>query len=213
MHMPQEKQNTSTLIFDLGGVLIDWNPRYLYRKLFDDEVELEYFLTEVCSLAWNAEMDAGKPFATAIAERIQIYPTYAPYIRSYQERWLEMIRGDIPGTVHILSQLRQAGHPLYALSNWSAETFPLAEEKFGFLHWFQEIVLSGKEKQIKPNAAIYQTLLARIGKEAEACIFIDDSLVNVQAAQQLGFDAIHFHSPTQLGYALQERGYGVIDRQ
>jgi 2-haloacid dehalogenase len=188
-----------TIVFDLGAVLIDWDRRHLYRKLFDGRTaELDYFLDNVCTLQWNGTMDAGRPFSEAIAAKIAEFPAYEPYITAYHTRWVEMVVGPIDGTVEIFAQLRQAGYPTAALSNWSAETFPIVQPRFEFLNWFDEVILSGELNVIKPDPAIYHILLERIGREASDCIFIDDSLPNIEAAQQLGFQAIHFHSPEQL---------------
>lgn len=196
-----------TIVFDLGAVLIDWDRRHLYRKLFNGRTdELNYFLDHVCTLAWNAEMDAGRPFADAVAAKITEFPEYESYITAYHARWSEMIVGPISGTVEIFAELRQAGYPMAALSNWSAETFPIVQPQFEFLSWFDEVVVSGDLKLIKPDPAIYHILLDRIGRNAGDCVFIDDSLANIVAAQQLGFQAIHFHSPTQLRQDLAKMG-------
>ena len=205
--MPAKNQSMQmSIIFDLGGVLIDWNPRSLYQKMFNgDEADLDYFLTEVCSLEWNARQDAGRPFSEAIPERIALYPRYAPYIEAYFSRWEEMITGDIPGTVQIMATLRKNGFPLFALSNWSAETYPLVYERFEFLSWFEKVILSGQEKLIKPDPAIYKLLLQRINREAQQCLFIDDSEQNILAASKLGFQTIHFSSPEGLLLELNDR--------
>ncbi len=195
-----------TIVFDLGAVLIDWDRRHLYRKMFNGRTaELDHFLDNVCTLAWNAEMDAGRPFTDAITAKIAEFPQYEPYITAYQSRWEEMTVGSISGTVEILAELRQAGYPTAALSNWSVETFPLVRPRFEFLNWFDEIVLSGEVKVNKPDPAIYHILLERINREPQDCIFIDDSLSNIQAARQLGFQAIHFQSPAQLRSDLKKQ--------
>jgi 2-haloacid dehalogenase len=199
-----------TIVFDLGAVLIDWDRRHLYEKMFNGRTaELNFFLDNVCTLAWNAEMDGGRPFSEAIAAKIAEFPQYEPYITAYHTRWEEMTGGSITGTVQILADLRQAGYPTAALSNWSAETFPLVRPRFEFLNWFDEIVLSGEVKVNKPDPAIYYILLERINREPQDCVFIDDSLPNIQAAQQLGFQAIHFQSPAQLRQDL--RGLTIDD--
>ena len=196
-----------TIVFDLGAVLIDWDRRNLYEKLFNGRAaELDYFLDNVCTLSWNAEMDAGRPFAEAVAAKIVEFPQYEPYIAAYHTRWEEMTVGPISGTVEIFAELRQAGYPTAALSNWSAETFPLVQPRFEFLNWFDEIVLSGEVKVNKPDPAIYHILLERINRQPQECIFIDDSAANIEAAQQLGFQAIHFQSPAQLRQDLIQLG-------
>lgn len=186
------------VIFDLGAVLVDWNPRYLYRKIFSDEAEMEHFLTHVCSPDWNIQQDAGRPFAEATRLLAEQHPKYSREIHAFHERWAEMIPGPIQGTVDILEQLHQEGFYLAALSNWSAETFPIARERFDFFDCFAEIVLSGEEHCIKPDSEIYHILLERTGLKASECIFIDDSLPNIEAAITLGFQALHFENPIKL---------------
>lgn len=208
--MPTNNNEQLAIVFDLGGVLIDWNRRYLYRGLFDgDEVELNNFLTNICSLEWNAKQDAGHSFTEAIAKRIQLFPEHAPYIQAYFSRWEEMIGGEITGTVHVLSALRDKGYPLYALSNWSAETYPLVYKRFEFLSWFREVVLSGEEKMVKPDPAIYKLLLHRINRKAQQCLFIDDSEQNILAAKELGFQTILYSSPKALYSELVDRGADI----
>jgi 2-haloacid dehalogenase len=202
--MQPDKQ--PTIVFDFGGVLMDWDPRYLFRKLFNgDEAEMEYFLQVVCSQEWNRKQDAGYPFAKAIEERIERYPAYKPYIQAYQDRWTEMISGPIHGTVEILMSLRDANYHLCALSNWSSDTFQLVYERFDFFNWFDEVIISGTEKVIKPDPAIYKLLLRRINREAHQCLFIDDVEANILAASHLGFQTIHFTTPEHLHQALIER--------
>ncbi len=191
--------NKVTIIFDIGGVLIEWDPRHLYRKLFSgDETAMKYFLTEICSLEWNAQMDLGRPFGKAVAELIEEHPDQAELITAYQTRWGEMISGEYKSTVEVLAELRDAGYPLYALSNWSAETFPLMRRQFPFLNWFEAIVLSGEEKLVKPDPRIFQVMLARTGRPAGENLLIDDTPENVEVARQLGFQAVHFQSAGQL---------------
>ncbi len=195
-----------TLIFDLGGVLLDWDPRYLYRKVFDDRVEMEYFLEKVCSPEWNAQMDTARPFQDAIDELIPRYPQYAEPIQMYYSRWYEMMGGDFPETVNILRQLKEAGYPLAALSNWSGETFPRVRKEHRFLDWFDPLVLSFQLGVAKPHPEIYQALLKELGEQARDCLFIDDSDENVQEAKRQGFSTIHFQSPAGLREALSEMG-------
>ena len=203
--------HNSAIIFDLGGVLVRWERERLFRPLFNgNEAELEYFLAEVCSLEWNNQMDAGKPFAQGIAERVALFPQYREQIRAFHERWEEMIPGSIEGTVALLDELRQAGYPLYALSNWSAETYPRVCARFEFLGWFDQVLLSGEVGLRKPDPAIYRILLERVGRRAEECIFIDDTLENIHTAAELGFQVIHFHSPSQLRAALVAHGVGEV---
>jgi 2-haloacid dehalogenase len=193
------------IVYDLGGVLIDWNPRHLYRKLIEDEAAMEWFLAEVCHTAWNEEQDRGRSFAEAIEEAAARHPDHRPLIAAYFERWAEMMAGEIEGAVAILEELRHAGHELHALTNWSAETFPHARERFAFLGWFQSILVSADVGLIKPDPAIFQLLLERIGRTPAECLYIDDNPRNVAAAAALGFDAIAFHDAAQLRAELGRR--------
>jgi len=193
-----------TIVFDLGGVLIEWDRRALFKKLFNDGNELDYFLTEVCSLDWNSQIDLGMPFEKAVQERILEFPNYAPQIQAYIERWEEMIPGSIPGAVKILKELKEAGYPLAVLSNWSAETFPKVWDRFEFLGWFNPIVISGEVGLIKPGSEIFKYLLNEINIDAANCIFIDDSLPNIQMAEELGFEAIFYSYPKELRTRLEQ---------
>jgi 2-haloacid dehalogenase len=186
------------VVFDLGGVLIDWDPRYLYRKLLDDEAAVEEFLATVCTPAWNAEQDRGRPFAEGVAELVERHPAHAAAITAYHERWPEMLGGAVDGTVEVLAELRAAGVPVYALTNWSAETFGVARERFEFLEWFDGVLVSGEERIIKPDPAIFRLLLDRFGLDPEATFYVDDSEPNVAAADRLGLDAVRFTTPAQL---------------
>lgn len=194
------------MIFDFGGVLIDWNPRHLYRKLFADEAAMEKFLAEVCSPHWNEQQDAGRPFAEAVALLVAEYPEQAELIHAFWERWDEMVAGALEPTVAVMRELKDAGYPLYGLSNWSAETFPRARPRFAFFDWFETIVLSGEVKMSKPDPRIFELILKKIGKPAPQCVFIDDSAVNVTTAQRLGFQVIHFQSAELLREELLKLG-------
>lgn len=195
------------VVFDLGGVLIDWNPRYLYRKLFrGDEPAMEHFLATVCTHDWNLQQDAGRPFAQACAELYAKHPDQRAMIEAWLPRYPEMLAGPIHGTVDILAELRARGTPLYALTNWSAETFPVALERYEFLKWFRGIAMSGELKLIKPDPRIYEHLLETHGLSASDCVFIDDTPPNVEAAAALGFHAIRFTDPAALRAALRELG-------
>jgi 2-haloacid dehalogenase len=194
------------IVFDLGGVLIDWNPRYLYRKLFDDEAAMEWFLAEVCHAVWNEEQDRGRTFAAAIEEAAARHPEQRALIAAYFERWEEMLAGEIEGAVALLAELKDAGYELHALTNWSCETFPIARRRFPFLLWFETILVSGEECLIKPDPRIFELLLERIGRTPAECLYIDDSARNVAAAAALGFDAIAFRSAPELRVALARRG-------
>ena len=204
--MNQNPNSNRAIVFDLGGVLIDWDPRHMYRKLFDDESEMERFLTDVTTLEWNRAQDAGRRWEDGIAVLSAQHPDLADLIAAYYARWEEMLGGPITGTVDILARLRAAGQEIHALTNWSAQTFPIARERYEFLDWFQHIVVSGEEHLVKPDPRLFGVLLDRIGHDASNCIFIDDSVSNVEAAARLGFDAIRFENPQHLREALHQRG-------
>ena len=189
---------TKIIVFDLGGVLIDWNPKHLYRKLIDDEDEIDTFLTEVCSPEWNIKQDAGRALAEATAERVALFPDRKSLIEAFYDRWEEMLGGEISDTVEILRELKASGEKLYALTNWSGETFPIALRRYDFLHWFEGTVVSGVEKLAKPDPAIFNLLLNRYELQAERCLFIDDSKTNIEAATKIGFDTHHFTSADEL---------------
>ena len=195
----------TTVVFDLGGVLIDWNPRHLYRKIFASEGEIDDFLARVCPMEWNERQDAGRPFAEAVAERVALFPEHRMAIEAYFGRWTEMLGGAFDGTVEILrEQVDRA--PVYALTNWSAETWPHAVERFAFLEWFAGIVVSGDEGCAKPDPRIFEILLDRYSLEPTKTVFIDDNPANIEAASRLGFDAIRFTDSEQLRSALEARG-------
>jgi 2-haloacid dehalogenase len=203
---PTAQSGRPVIVFDLGGVLIDWNPRHLYRKLFDQDEAMERFLQEVCHHDWNLEQDRGRSFADAVEEATLRHPDQRAMIEAYHSRWEEMIAGAIEDSVVLLEELADAGYELHALTNWSAETFPIARARFAFLELFDAILVSGEERLVKPDARIFELLLERIAHPARACIYIDDSPPNVAAAEALGFDAIHFTSPRALRAALTGRG-------
>jgi 2-haloacid dehalogenase len=193
------------IIFDLGGVLVDWNPEYVYLDVFKgDRKKMKWFFDEVCTFDWNENQDAGYPLAQATEDRIKLFPQYEEWIRVFYGRWEEMLGGPIEGTVKLLKALvANPDYRVLALTNWSAETFPVALKKFEFLHWFEGIVVSGTEKTRKPFANIYQLTLDRYALNASDSLFIDDNLRNIEAAQALGIQTIHFKNPDQLQEALQ----------
>ena len=195
------------VIFDLGGVLIEWDPRHLYRRLFGaDTIGMESFLAEVCTVEWNEHQDAGRSFAEAEAEAFAGHPDKRDLITAWVRHFDEMIPGAIPGSVAILRQLHGRGVPLYALSNWSAETFPAQRRRFDFLAAFTGIVLSGEEKLIKPDPRIYRRLLERYGVDPMRAVYIDDVAANAAAASALGIHGMHFISPAQLSDELTALG-------
>jgi 2-haloacid dehalogenase len=195
------------VIFDFGGVLVDWDPRHLYRKLFPgDPAGMERFLAEVCTSEWNLRQDAGRPFAVAVAELVGQFPAQADLIRAFQLRWDEMLAGPIDASVAILGEVKDAGHRLYGLTNWSHETFPVARARYRFFDWFDGIVVSGEERLIKPDPRLFARLLERYHIDPARAVFIDDNRPNVDAAAALGIHGIHFRSPAQLRDALATLG-------
>lgn len=196
-----------TIIFDLGAVLIDWNPRYLYKKIFPEESQMEWFLENICTSEWNEEQDAGRSFKEATSILINKHPEWENQIIAYWHRWEEMLANPIQGTVDILRSLRSGQqYKLLALTNWSAETFPIARRKYNFLNWFDGIVMSGEEKTRKPFRKFYEILLDRYHCSPQSCLFIDDSLRNIEGARALGIEGIHFIEPSQLKRELFIRG-------
>lgn len=199
----QMSQPIDTIIFDLGGVLIDWNPRNLYRKVFVDPGAMEYFLTEICHSEWNKQQDAGRPWEEAILERINKFPDYESEIRMYHDRWEEMLKGPIPETVQLLESLHRMGeYRLLALTNWSSETWPVAWNNYDFLKLFEGIVISGHEKLAKPDEAIYQLICQRYDVDPGKALFIDDVEENVIGAQKFGLNAIQYEQTFEFAEAL-----------
>jgi 2-haloacid dehalogenase len=196
----------AAVVFDLGGVLIDWNPRHLYRKLFDDESAMEDFLSNVCTLEWHVEHDRGRSTAESCRELALAHPEHAGLILAWAERTEEMVAGAIDGSVEVLADLRAAGMPCYILSNMEPETFPRRLERFGFLSWFEGQVISGYEGVVKPDPRIFEVLLERFDLTAGRTLFVDDSAVNVAAAAAVGLSPIRFESPASLRRALEAAG-------
>lgn len=194
-----------TIIFDFGGVLVDWNPRHLFRKVFAAEAEMETFLKEVCTDEWNVEQDRGRSLAEGTQLLVEKFPDKEVLIRMYYDRWPEMLNGPIHGTVDILAALKKS-YPVYGLTNWSNETFPIALERYEFFQWFDGILVSGDEKIIKPDPEIFALLASRYNINPGDSVFIDDNIKNVNAAMDAGFQAIHFKDPTQLNKALTDLG-------
>lgn len=203
--MQTQSVNITTIIFDLGNVLIDWNPRYLYRKLFRSEEAVEHFLSRICDLEWNEMQDGGRLISEGESSKILEFPEYKTEILKYYHRWEEMLAGDIPEMVDALKKLKdENSYKLYALTNWSAETWPTAMERFPFLHWFDEIIVSGKEGLRKPDPKIYQLFTSRLGVNLSEALFIDDNYRNIVAAEKLGLKCIHFQNPDQAIRELKE---------
>ena len=187
------------MIFDVGGVLLDWNPRHLYHKLFaGDEAAMEDFLATVCTSEWNRQQDAGRSCDEAASQLKAEHPDKAALIDAYYTRHLDMIAGPIEGTVTILATLRERGTRLFFLSNYAAETYPLALARFDFLSWFDGGIVSGEHGVIKPDPAIYRLLIERHGIDPQRAIFIDDVAANAEAARPFGIHPIHFTSPEAL---------------
>lgn len=196
-----------TVVFDIGGVLIDWNPRYLYRKLFKTEEEIDWFMTNVCTSEWNDLQDAGRSFADATEELVKKHPEHEIPIRAWYGRFPETISGAIQPTVDVLSKIKQKKeHKLYALTNWSAESFPWALDNFEFLHWFEGIVVSGTEKTRKPFADFYHIMFNRYNIDPARAVFIDDNAKNIKGANEVGMNTIHFKSAGELEKELKELG-------
>ncbi len=193
------------IIFDLGGVLIDWNPDYVFKEVFKDDEKLAWFYREICTMDWNENQDAGYPLAKATEERVALFPQYQELIRMYYGRWEEMLGDAIQGTVELLKLcVDSPALKVVALTNWSAETFPVALEKFDFLQWFEGIVVSGEEMTRKPFPDIYQTTLNRFDLKPEESLFIDDNKRNIEAAKALGIQCVHFSSHLQLEKELKK---------
>jgi 2-haloacid dehalogenase len=198
---PQTSE-TDAVVFDIGGVLLDWDPRHLYRRLIDDEAEMERFLAEVCTLEWHAAHDRGVPVAESCAVLAAAHPEYADLIDAWGERSEEMIGGPIVGSVDILEQLLRKGVRCYALTNMERETYPLRRQRFPFMGWFAGTVVSSHEGVAKPDPEIFRRLLDRFGLVPERTVMIDDSPANLDTAASLGMTAVRFTSPTALRAAL-----------
>ena len=194
----------TTIIFDLGGVLVDWNPAYVFDTLIEDEEKRNHFFKNICTPEWNEEQDAGRTLEEATKMLVDQHPEWQEYIEAYYGRWEEMLGGPINETVEIFRQLKDSGrYKMYALTNWSAELFPIALQKYHFLHWFDGRLVSGEEKMRKPFPEFYQLLLDRFAIKKEEAIFIDDNLRNVESAREFGIETIRFTTPAELKKELQ----------
>jgi 2-haloacid dehalogenase len=200
-------KSINTIIFDLGNVLVEWNPSHVFNdKYFDKAEKLDYFFKNICTPEWNEEQDAGRSIVEATQLLIEKYPEWEGPIRDYYGRWTEMLKAPIPGTVQIFKELKDSGkYKIYALTNWQSGLFDIALVRYNFLHWFDGRVVSGDEKTRKPFHEFYQRLLDRYNVDPHKAIFIDDSLRNVKAAEELGINSIHFKSPELLRKELEER--------
>lgn len=193
------------IVFDFGGVLIDWNPEYLYKKVFEDKAQMEHFLNNVCTYSWNVLQDAGRPVAVATAEKQQEFPEYKDEIAMYYGRWAEMLGGEITENSRLVKPLSEK-YNTYGLTNWSAETIPVAMERYDFFNHLKGIVVSGEEKLIKPDPKLYYILLDRFNLNPEETLFIDDNAHNIDTAKLLGFETIHFTPDVNLKSVLSEMG-------
>jgi 2-haloacid dehalogenase len=199
----------TTVVFDLGRVLIDWDPRHLYRQLVDDPDEVDAFLAEVGFAEWNARQDAGRPFAEAVTELAARHPARRTLIEAYPTRFADSLVGETPGSVAVLREVIDRGFRALALTNWSAETFPHALARFPFLGWFDGIVVSGAEGVAKPDERLFSILVDRHQVDPQRSVFIDDAEANIETAARMGFIAIHFTDAAALRAALAD--LGVLD--
>lgn len=204
--------DVNAVVFDIGNVLIRWDPRILYRKLFThvdmtaDERRVDWFLETVCPPDWNLEQDRGRRIADAEAEAIGRHPEFAPQIRAFYGRFQEMIPGEIPQTVAALRRAKAVGMPVHGLTNFGAETFPATAKRFDFLRSFDTVVVSGEEGVIKPDPAIFNRLIERAELDPTRTAFIDDSAANIEAARAFGFVAHHFTDPAAFDAWWSEAG-------
>ena len=194
------------VVFDLGRVLVDWDPRHLYRQLMDDEAEMEHFLTTVCTMEWHTEHDRGVSFKDNADRLVSDYPEHEALIRAWGDRWPETIKSTIDGSVQLARRLMANGYTVVGLTNCPDDGFDDLCATWGIFEGFDDVVVSGREKLVKPDPAIFHLTLERAGHPAEAVAFLDDSLRNVEAARALGIHAIHFHAPDQAAAALQALG-------
>jgi 2-haloacid dehalogenase len=195
------------IVFDIGGVLLRWDPRHLYRKIFDDEARMEWFLANVCTHDWNVEQDRGRDWDEAVALLVGMHPDHEPSIRAFHERWHELIDGVYEENVAVLQRVREAGIPNYCITNFSGPKLRESQVRFPFLAGFDGIIVSGDERLLKPDPAIYELLLSRYGLEAPDCVFIDDSPANVEGARAVGMHAIRFAEPMDLAAELKQLGF------
>jgi 2-haloacid dehalogenase len=204
------RHKISTVVFDIGKVLIEWDPRHLYRRIFETPEEIEHFLATVCTSDWNLEFDRGKPFAEGVAELVAEFPDHEAAIRAFDERWGEMVPGLVEGTLALMERLEARGVPLYAITNFSGEKYAEARLRFPFFDRFRGVIVSAHERLVKPDRAIFELLLSRHGLKAEECLFIDDSAANVAGARAVGMVAHHFKSAAGLERELE--ALGLLDR-
>ena len=196
-----------TVIFDFGGVLVDWNPHYLYDPYFGSREKADWFLTHICNSAWNVQMDGGKPFAQGIAELVAQHPEWEKEIRMYRSEWLKMMGEQIPDMQTLVADLKAHGYRLYGLTNWAADTFALVRDQYPVFALLDGIVVSGEEKVAKPDLRIFRILLERYKVNPKEAVFIDDNIPNIEAARQVGLQTIYFLSAKQLREEMYKRGW------
>ena len=199
-------QRIDAVVFDLGGVLIDWDPRYLYRSLFTGEQEMEQFLAEVCTMQWHLDHDLGVDTAESCAQLARLHPQHHQLIMAWAERGEEMVAGQFDETVELLGAVKAAGMPCFALSNMEPEAYAVRRHRFAFMSWFDGLVISGLEGSAKPDRRIFDVLLQRYGLDPHRCVFIDDSARNIEAARELGMIALLYRSAGQLRTELEDLG-------
>lgn len=199
------------VVFDIGGVLLDWDPRHMYAKIFGDRVEeMEWFLANVCTPEWNLSHDAGRDWEEGALAAIKDHPAHEANIRAYRQRWPEMVAGSIGETVTILEDLLEGGVPVYAITNFAGDTFRLVQETYPFLTRFRDVVVSGDEKMLKPEKPIYDLLASRNNLEHGSMVFIDDAEKNIVGAREAGLHGLHFTSPGKLRRDLVDLGFDVL---
>jgi len=200
-----KNNSVSAVVFDIGAVLVDWNPEYLYAKVIPDPDERRWFLSEICTPEWNFRMDAGRSVSESVAVLAAEQPDYADLINVWWDRWSEMLGDEIPGTRAIAERIRRTGMPMYALTNWNAQTWELGLAEFPFLgEVFDGIVVSGCEGVAKRDPRIFDILSSRYDLTPATTVFIDDSPKNIAAAIALGYQAHRFTSATELETWLQD---------
>lgn len=203
----QQNSQIKNIIFDFGGVLMDWNPRYFFKDYFNDDEKMEFFLKNIAHDKWNAEQDRGRSLAEGTEILIAKFPEWETEIRAYYDNWTTMLKSDIPENVEVLRKLEHSEYELFGLTNWSAETFPYALENYDFFKIFDgKIVVSGTEKLIKPDPKIWEVLLERYNIKANESVFIDDNAKNIETAKNLGFVTIHITEETNLAEELRNLG-------
>ena len=203
----QEKAKVKNIIFDFGGVVMDWNPRYFFKEYFNDDNRMEYFLKHIAEDAWNAEQDRGRSLKEGTEIQVQKFPEWEEELRAYYDNWTTMLKSDIPQNVEVLRKLEHSEYELFGLTNWSAETFPYALENYDFFNIFQgKIVVSGDEKLIKPDPKIWKVLLERYQLDPEESVFVDDNPKNIEVAEQMGFVTVHITEETNLENELRRLG-------